>query len=66
MREYLGAGRDDRLYWFGTDDMLPDGLTKGSVDREALIRCRQDGLWQIRNEKPQHWSFDQADDDDKQ
>ena len=30
MREFLEYGNVDRLYWFGTDDVLPDGLTKGS------------------------------------
>lgn len=56
MREFLEAGRVDRLCWFGTDDMLPDGLTKGSVDREALVRCCLEGIWRLQNEQPLHWS----------
>ena len=34
MQKLLEAGHVDRIYWFGTDTMLPGGLTKGSV-----IRC---------------------------
>ena len=47
MREFLEAGHVDRLCWFGTDDMLPDGLTKGSIEREAFIRCCQEGVFSI-------------------
>ena len=65
MREFLEAGHVDRLYWFGTNDMLPDGLTKGSVEREALIKCCHEGVWQIRNEQPEMWSFDQSRHDDE-
>ena len=32
--------------------MLADGLTKGSVDREALVRVCEQGLWQIEGDKP--------------
>ena len=65
MREFLEAGRVDRLYWFGTDDMLPDGFTKGVVDREALILCCQKGIWQLRHEEPIHWS-NAGEDENKQ
>ena len=58
MREFLEANYVDRLYWFGTDDMLPDGLTKGCIDREALIKVCLEGIWQIRHEQPQHWQAD--------
>ena len=27
MREYVETGHVDRLYWFDTEDMLPDGMT---------------------------------------
>ena len=57
MREFLESGHVDRLYWFDTDDMLPDGLTKGSIDREALILCCLQGIWSIRHEQPIHWIF---------
>ena len=39
MRELLENGNVDRLYCFGTDDMLPDGLTNGSIERDSLIKC---------------------------
>ena len=35
MREYLEAGWVDRLWWIDTLAMLADGMTKGSIDREA-------------------------------
>ena len=64
MREFMEFGRVDRLYWFGTDDMLPDGLTKGSIDREALIKCCLEGLWHIQHEEPIYKSF--ADNEQKE
>ena len=66
MREFLEAGHVDRSSWFGTDDMLPDGLTKGSVEREALIRCCYARVWRIRNEPAEYNHFDQlkADEDE--
>ena len=47
MREYLESGHVDRLWWLGTLAMLADGMTKGSVEREALIKDCHIGLWQI-------------------
>ena len=32
-------------YWVDTRDMLPDGLTKGSVDRAALRAVAETGAW---------------------
>ena len=58
MREYLDNGSVHTLYWFGTDDMLPDGLTKGSIDREPLIQVCQKGIWQIAHEEPKFWQPD--------
>jgi len=52
MREYLESGPVDRLYWFDTEDMLPDGLTKGSIDREALIAVCEQGEWRICHAEP--------------
>ena len=37
------------LVWLDTRDMICDGLTKGSVDREALQRAMQ-GYWVIAQE----------------
>ena len=53
MREYLEAGWVDRLWWLDTLAMLADGMTKGSIDREALIKVCQKGLWHITGAAPQ-------------
>ena len=56
---HLKAARDlidtdllRRLFWIDTLDMLADGLTKGSVDRAALIRAGYDNIWRISGMKP--------------
>ena len=53
MREYLEAGWVDRLWWIDTLAMLADGMTKGSIDREALIKVCQKGLWVVLGAAPQ-------------
>ena len=53
MREYLEAGWVDRLYWFDTLAMLADGLTKGAVDREALVLVCERGLWRVTGQAPE-------------
>lgn len=65
MRGFLEAGYIDRLCWCGTHDMLPDVLTKGSVEREALVPCCYEGVWRLRNAEPMNHSFSkfQADDE---
>ena len=52
MREFMEMGPVDRLYWFDTEDMLPDGLTKGSIDRAALVSVCEHGVWAIRHAEP--------------
>ena len=52
MREYLESGHVDRLWWFDTLAMLADGMTKGSVEREALIKVCEYGSWQIVGLQP--------------
>ena len=52
MREYLESGHVDRLWWFDTLAMLADGMTKGSVEREALIAVCQLGVWKIVGLQP--------------
>ena len=52
MREYLESGHVDRLWWFDTLAMLADGMTKGSVEREALIAVCQLGIWKIVGLQP--------------
>ena len=52
MREYLESGWVDRLWWADTQAMLADGVTKGSVEREALIAVCERGIWAIVGEAP--------------
>ena len=42
LRDHLKVGRLARLYWIDTEDMVTDGLTKGSVNRSdsAFARYR--------------------------
>ena len=53
MREYLEAGWVDRLYWFDTLAMLADGLTKGAVDREAVVLVCEQGVWRVTGQSPE-------------
>ena len=39
MREYLEAGHVDRIYWFDTEDMPPDGMSQGSIDEIRVPAC---------------------------
>ena len=43
----------DRLWWIDTPAMLADGMTKGSIDREALIMVCLKGLWHVTGAAPQ-------------
>ena len=54
VREHLEAGHLSRLWWFDTRAMLADGLTKGAVDREALVKVCEQGLWIIEGDVPIH------------
>ena len=55
VREFLDSKRLRRLYWLDTVDMLADGLTKGAVDRAALIRASGEGTWQLVGDVPVCW-----------
>ena len=52
MREYLESGHVDVLWWLDTLAMLADGMTKGSVEREALIRVCAEGILKIFGQTP--------------
>ena len=52
MREYLESRHVDVLWWLDTLAMLADGMTKGSVEREALIRVCAEGVWRILGQQP--------------
>jgi hypothetical protein len=48
-KDYMTRKLIRRLFWIDTNDMLADGLTKGSIDRQALISISSDCRWQLRN-----------------
>ena len=52
MREYLECGWVDRLWWLDTLAMLADGMTKGSIEREALISVCEKGTWKVIGQCP--------------
>ena len=52
MREYMESGHVDRLWWLDTLAMLADGMTKGAVEREALIAVCESGIWKIIGLQP--------------
>ena len=52
MRGYLESGHVDLFWWLDTLAVLADGMTKGSVDREAFIRVCLDGIWKVVGQQP--------------
>ena len=52
MGEYLESGHVDLLWWLDTLAMLADGMTKSSVEREALIKVCAEGTWNIIGQAP--------------
>ena len=54
IRELADRGLLTGISWVDTRDMLSDGLTKGSVDRELIHRA-MDGHWRLAHE-PKAWS----------
>ena len=49
LRELLDTKVLEALAWIDTRDMVADGLTKGSVEREALHECMS-GRWKLNHE----------------
>jgi hypothetical protein len=49
LRELLDTKVLEALAWIDTRDMVADGLTKGSVEREALHECMS-GKWKLNHE----------------
>ena len=47
-REYIALHVLRQLGWFDTVDMLADALTKGSCERESLLRAGADGVWLLK------------------
>ena len=54
LRELLDTKVLEALVWIDTRDMVADGLTKGSVDRDALHKCMA-GIWMLQH-SAQAWT----------
>ena len=52
VREQLDRLQLSQLVWIDTLDMLADALTKGEIDRLALIRLGLDNEWQLTGLQP--------------
>ena len=50
LREWLDRGALRAAWWCDTLDMVSDGMTKGSVDRSAIIRLCREGIWDCTRE----------------
>ena len=55
LREWLDRGALRAVWWCDTLDMIGDGMTKGSVDREAILELCKTGLWSCTR-KSIRWS----------
>jgi len=54
LKESLRRGSMRKLWWCDTIDMLADGLTKGSISREALIQVSKTGIWNLIHDALSH------------
>ena len=52
MRELIDDGIVDKWWWVDTLDMISDGLTKGSLPREALLDITSGKAWVLRGDPP--------------
>ena len=52
LRELVRDGVVSTIWWIDTLAMLADGLTKGSVPRQALIAVCSRGVWKITGKEP--------------
>ena len=52
MREFIDDGIVDKWWWVDTLDMVSDGLTKGSLPREALLDITSGKPWVLRGDPP--------------
>ena len=55
LREFLASGVVSALWWIDTVDMLADGLTKGKVDRAALLTVVETAVWKLVGQAPVRW-----------
>ena len=51
-RDLIDRGLFERLIWIDTMDMVTDGMTKGSIDRAALVSLSRDGVWKLTGDAP--------------
>ena len=49
LKEFLNRGILRKLWWCDTRDMIADGLTKGVVDRSAILRISEQGEWHLQH-----------------
>ena len=52
VRELLDEGILEILTWSDTRDMTADGLTKGTVDRNVLLKIGNEGKWLLTGDRP--------------
>ena len=57
LKEALLCHNLRELFWIATEDMLSDGLNKGAVSREALIRFGLTGKWSLSKPCKRHYEF---------
>ena len=53
LREQLSRGIAKVYWWVDTRDMFVDGMTKGALDRAALVAVMR-GRWKLNHEPAQH------------
>ena len=51
-KDMLIRGMLCRLFWIDTEDMLTDGMTKGAVQRTALIAVSTGSRWECTHQEP--------------
>ena len=56
IRDRLDIRQTRSLWWQDTRDMFSDGLTKGGVDRETILKIWRTGIWELIGDAPVVWS----------
>lgn len=55
VREWLDDGNLGKLWWVDTRDMVTDGMTKGVVNRSALLLLAEGHRWTFTGQAPVQW-----------
>ena len=50
LKEFIKNGLVKGLWWVDTRDMVADGLTKGVLDRAAILALTEQGLWTLQHD----------------